>query len=43
MDIPLWLLLGSAALIVVLASSFTALILSDHRQGMKRLGHPNRS
>jgi hypothetical protein len=37
MDILGWLLLGGAGIMLLLGGAFIALILSDHRQRMKRL------
>jgi hypothetical protein len=43
MDIPVWLLLGGVGALLLLAVVFIVLILSDHRQRMKRLDRSHRA
>jgi hypothetical protein len=37
MDIPVWLLLGGAGILLLASCCFIGMILSDHRQRMRRL------
>lgn len=43
MDILAWLLMGGVGVMVLAGGAFIALILSDHRQRMKRLDRNHRA